>query len=285
MNVGILLSEMGLDPISYTEVIGGADSRVWKVECEGENIYALRVLPRHRQEQFDGEKRMIDLAFASGVPVPKVLSVHSYGEWSTMLMQWAKGQTVLEELVDHPENAYLLGMEFGKVQAIIHSGRTSISAVTLKGWIEPATDEERELLKRLQQTTVQKDRLLHLDYHPLNVLTDGCTVTAVIDWANASIGDPRFDLARTMSILRLEKLNPVLVSIREAIAEFELGWKEGYEQAMGRSAFESMPLYYAWAGLRMIRDLAGRRMEEDYLRMRQWVDDWLQLSISPSESQ
>jgi aminoglycoside phosphotransferase (APT) family kinase protein len=43
--------------------------------------------------------------------------------------------------------------------------------------------------------------LLHLDYHPQNVMVEGFRVTGVIDWANAAIGDRHFDAATTAVIL------------------------------------------------------------------------------------
>ena len=43
--------------------------------------------------------------------------------------------------------------------------------------------------------------LLHLDYHPQNVLVKGLRVTGIVDWANAAIGDRHFDAATTAAIL------------------------------------------------------------------------------------
>lgn len=43
--------------------------------------------------------------------------------------------------------------------------------------------------------------LLHLDYHPQNVLVKGTRVTGVIDWANIAVGDRHFDAATTSVIL------------------------------------------------------------------------------------
>jgi aminoglycoside phosphotransferase (APT) family kinase protein len=43
--------------------------------------------------------------------------------------------------------------------------------------------------------------LLHLDYHPQNVLVEGLHVRGVIDWANAALGDRHFDAAMTATIL------------------------------------------------------------------------------------
>lgn len=43
--------------------------------------------------------------------------------------------------------------------------------------------------------------LLHLDYHPQNVLVKGVRVTGVIDWVNTDIGDRHLDAATTAAIL------------------------------------------------------------------------------------
>ena len=42
----------------------------------------------------------------------------------------------------------------------------------------------------------------HGDFHPQNVLVDGATVSAVLDWPNALLAEPAFDVAATLNILR-----------------------------------------------------------------------------------
>jgi aminoglycoside phosphotransferase (APT) family kinase protein len=43
--------------------------------------------------------------------------------------------------------------------------------------------------------------LVHMDYHPQNVLVKGARVTGVIDWVNADLGDRHLDAATTAVIL------------------------------------------------------------------------------------
>lgn len=43
--------------------------------------------------------------------------------------------------------------------------------------------------------------IVHMDYHPLNVLVKGIRVTGVIDWVNTDIGDRHLDAAMTAAIL------------------------------------------------------------------------------------
>jgi aminoglycoside phosphotransferase (APT) family kinase protein len=46
-----------------------------------------------------------------------------------------------------------------------------------------------------------RDSLVHMDYHPQNVLVRGLRVTGAIDWVNADIGDRHLDAAMTSAIL------------------------------------------------------------------------------------
>ncbi|MEO9254277.1 MAG: phosphotransferase, partial [Tepidiformaceae bacterium] len=43
--------------------------------------------------------------------------------------------------------------------------------------------------------------VLHLDFHPGNILIDGNRVTGVIDWPNVGFGDPAADVATTRVLL------------------------------------------------------------------------------------
>jgi aminoglycoside phosphotransferase (APT) family kinase protein len=45
------------------------------------------------------------------------------------------------------------------------------------------------------------DSLVHMDYHPLNVMVQGVRLTGVIDWVNTDVGDRHLDAAMTAVIL------------------------------------------------------------------------------------
>jgi aminoglycoside phosphotransferase (APT) family kinase protein len=45
------------------------------------------------------------------------------------------------------------------------------------------------------------DSVLHMDYHPLNVMVKGGRITGIIDWVNAECGDRHLDAATTATIL------------------------------------------------------------------------------------
>jgi aminoglycoside phosphotransferase (APT) family kinase protein len=268
-----ILRKMGIpSSVSCEEIHGGRDSQVYKIS-RADSAYALRLLPSRQYEQFVREKEMIDIARANGVPVPNVCDIQVVDGHAAMLMEWGEGQPLLPILQSHPENAGKLGIEFGRVQARIN--RISVSSFTggSRSWLAPSL-EEAEILKRLPDEK-PKTNLLHLDFHPLNVLTDGENITAVLDWANAAIGDFRFDIARTFSIMELAgyklfEKNP------EVLAEFEKGWRRGYEETAGPfERFKSMPIFYAWSGARLKRDSAERLEEGEKKEIDKWVAEWL----------
>ena len=123
--------------------------------------------------------------------------------------------------------------------------------------------------------------MLHLDYHPLNVMTAGHRLTCVLDWANAAVGDPRADVARTVTLLRLAPLPPGVPVALGLMLRFmlELAWRTGYRHAAGR--LEGMPLFYAWAGSMMYRDFEPKLGQPgvwlqrgDLERIRRWTATW-----------
>jgi aminoglycoside phosphotransferase (APT) family kinase protein len=126
-------------------------------------------------------------------------------------------------------------------------------------------------------------------------MTDGRRITGVLDWSNALPGDRRADLARTESILWLMQRVPRPPRWWEwlTLRRFRRGWLVGYAQVAGRQPgmsaasawsaawYREMPVFYAWAGALMHRDLAPRvgrpdtALTEAHLAaIRAWTARW-----------
>lgn len=133
---------------------------------------------------------------------------------------------------------------------------------------------EEALQEGLRSIVTDETRLLHLDYHPQNVLTDGERITGVVDWANTWAGDPRADAARTISILLVDPLarKPLLQGIGLRI--FAWAWRAGYQREGGQ--LKEMAIFYAWAGTVIQNDLARRYKgrPEELWPARRWTDKW-----------
>ena len=188
-------------PLAATRVLGGADARIWRIE-ESTGIYALRVLRPEQARVAAREVASIQTA-AGSISVPRIESVGVWRDHPALLTSWCDGQLLIDALRATPWRAVRLGLAFGDVQARLHrlSPPPEVVAHTVswQQWGHPDPALER-LLTRIER---RPPALLHLDYHPLNLLIAGTDVSGVLDWANARAGDPRADIARTASILDL----------------------------------------------------------------------------------
>jgi aminoglycoside phosphotransferase (APT) family kinase protein len=277
-----ILEALGVhDAVAIAPVSGGWDTAIWRVEHDGAT-YALRVFRPEQVEVSRHEVAAMRAAAEGGISVP---IVHAQGVWQgrpSLLLSWCEGRPLARELRARPWLTWRLGLRFGQTQALIHAVAAP-EALRLRrvSWIDWMGPDEPDLKERLIALSPSKAALLHLDYHPLNVMVDGTRLTGVLDWANARAGDPRADLARTVTILRLAPLSPgPLRQAERAVRRLlELSWRRGYEQATG--PFGDLSLFYAWAGAAMVRDLApklgqpGVTLElRDFERMRRWTGSW-----------
>lgn len=211
-------------------------------------------------------------ASALGLSVP---AVHAAGVWRdrpALLLTWLPGRPILEELRRRPWRAHALGAAFGRTQAAIHAlSAPSPLSGRPDAWIDWLGPDHPELAKRLRQEKPRATALLHLDYHPPNVLTDDERATGVLDWRNALAGDPRADAARTVAILRIDYTRRPSLAERGLRWLFERGWRAGYDER-ARIPAGDMSLFYAWAGAMMLRDLASKRTPADLARIQRWTE-------------
>lgn len=288
------LADLGLPaPVACSPVGGGAWAALWRV-VDTEGTWALRVLPTGADAAARREVAVMAVARAGGVPVPVLRATGTFGDHPVLVTAWVPGHTVADALARRPWRAWALGHACGDVLATIHqvSAPPSLRANPGDSWLEmvAAGPLGRDIQARLAGCD-RNSVLIHLDFHPANVLTDGRRVTGVVDWTNAGAGDWRADVARTWSILRLDVGRPgVLTPLgRLVLAVFTAGWWAGYRQAARRANVPAVPrrlaglaLFHAWAGSYMVRDLAGRRDAAFWQRADGWIGHWLARADSPS---
>ena len=159
-----------------TPVSGGWDTSIWRVQLPGRGgrDYALRLF-RAEQEATCAREVAAMRAAGVAVPVPRVVLRGAWEGRPALLMDWAPGAPLLEALRARPWETPLLGMAFGETQARLH--REAPLPPTRdgqqRGWIEWAGDDAGAVQARLRALPAQRTALLHLDYHPLNVLVEG----------------------------------------------------------------------------------------------------------------
>lgn len=282
LNPADILTALGVTTATaVTPVHGGSDTAIWRVE-HGSATSALRVFRPEQAETCQREIEAMEAARQARVPVPAIRAAGVWNERPVLLLSWCAGVPLSDAIRRQPWQVWSLGTAFGRTQALIHHIPTRAPWRHQRtDWIGWAGPDERRLQEALQRIARPAPALLHLDYHPLNVLTDGTRLTAVLDWANTRVGDPRADVARTYTILTVEPYTPgrqpIAVSfVRRLLA---LSWRRGYEQVAG--ALPDMAWFYAWAGKVMARDLARRVSDPQswwqpghLAQIRDWAAAW-----------
>jgi aminoglycoside phosphotransferase (APT) family kinase protein len=258
-----------LDLADFTRVqpaTGGFDTQVLRLERDSRR-WALRIFRPGQSAVLERELLALRTARAAGIPVPRVHAIGTYDARPGMLLDWCPGEPLLDAIRTRPWSTPLLSFEFGRLHARLHQVR---APETMRStWIDWAGPLPSLLRVRLDATSDTSPRLLHMDFHPLNILVHRGRPSAVLDWVNAHAGDPRADVARTVTILRLA---PPLGGTVERTARLalELGWRAGY----GRFG-PNMPLFYAWAGAAMLHDLSKRNSPAELVHVERWTAAWL----------
>jgi aminoglycoside phosphotransferase (APT) family kinase protein len=266
-------------------VTGGWDTDLWRVQT-GASTSALRVFRAEQADTFRREARAMRAAAQAGIPVPTIQAEGICAGRPALLLSWCAGLPLLDAVRASPWRVWRQGRMMGRMQARIHSVHVPESAA-LSAWAARAEDADAALHTRLRTLTAESDAvLLHLDYHPLNIMIDGTRITGVLDWANVAVGDPRVDVARTVAILRLAPTPPssmpaaVTVALRRVL---EAAWRSGYQAVAG--PYEQMAPFYAWAGAMMERDLAAKigrpgiwLQKSDLAGIHRWTQRWSTLA-------
>lgn len=206
-----------------------------------------------------GLAALLTLLRSAGLPVPAAQArVGPTG--AGLVTAWLPGVTLAAALHRDPGRAADLGARLGAVHARLHA------------WTPPAA-----VLRDLPAVEDAPGRALavvHLDLHPLNVLVHSGEVSALLDWENVRLGDPRLDVARTLSILSVDPgVRALPPEARSAVQTLRRAYLEAYRTASGLS-LDDLPAFLAWAGAFLQHDLAGRASAAQLAPARRWTRAW-----------
>jgi aminoglycoside phosphotransferase (APT) family kinase protein len=269
------------DPVRVT---GGQDAAIWRVELADGSHHALRVFADVREPGFKRELEAMRTAAAGGITVPAVRASGRVEGYLAMLMEWCDGQPMLEVFSRHPWKLWACGRLLGREQARVHTVKPSaeLQAGAPAYWLR-RSGEGDPIANRLVDLGVRTDTLVHLDFHPLNVLMSDGALSGIIDWTNAAAGDSRADFALTASILNVAPvppgpMRPILLRARRL---FYGAWLGAYEKQAGKIDGSEIAPFMAWAGTVMLREAEPRAREgrewptmDDLAPIVRWTDAW-----------
>lgn len=244
------LRALGLPPdASVTPAAGGASGSAWRVSL-GAASYVLRF--ERSIELTDARVAAITAARSAELPAPALVRRAHVGDHEAILLSWLPGMTLLDAISRAPASTAKWGMRMGAMQRRLHAVAAPI------GLPAAATDAAHPFVAgRAVPDLPDGDRLLHLDWHPLNLIVEPerGEITGIVDWDNARAGHPLLDLARTESMMTLDPgVAGLPHDMRARLAGFVGAWADGY----GPDARAIPPACRAWAAHVMLADLEPR---------------------------
>jgi aminoglycoside phosphotransferase (APT) family kinase protein len=252
------LGALGLPPDAHLEPAwGGASGDAWRVDARGET-YLLR---RSGSEPLT-ESRVAAMAAArdAGLPAPDLVARTE----GAVLLTWLPGSQMLEVIARSPSSVRHWGVRAGELQRVLHAVTAPTRVTSVR------SDTGFPFRAGLSVDGLpDADSLLHLDWHPMNLLVDEGrgAISGIVDWDNARRGHALLDIARTEAILTLEPgLDTLPHAVRRSLPEFLSAWASGY----GPLAAEIPVACRRWAARVMLADLERRHLQRpealDHLR-------------------
>lgn len=160
------------------------------------------------------ESAAMAAAKAAGGPVPASRGVIELEGRSGLVMDRIEGADLLTIIGRKPWTVVAAGNTCGRAHAALHNVVAPSGLERLVSRVVPQIQSSPLVPADLRDRAIAAlaalpdgDRLLHGDFHPGNVISTA-TGPVVIDWSNASTGDPATDVARTLIMLRLGELPP-----------------------------------------------------------------------------
>jgi aminoglycoside phosphotransferase (APT) family kinase protein len=193
------------------------------------------------RDRLDREAVAVRAAEQAGIPVPSAFDTIVVDGRPGLVMERVDGADLMTALSRRPWRIIGAARQLGRLQARLHDAVAPAALPDLRETLRERVDTAPHLPPRLRAHVLallaelpDGDRICHMDLHPGNVIF-GERGPVVIDWANATRGDPVGDLARTILILRCAAVPGDMSSLLRAVdrvgrSMFRRVWVRGYRE-------------------------------------------------------
>lgn len=188
------------------KIAEGREAEMFERE-DGRLLRVMRSADAQRRNEW--QAAAMEAARSRGVRVPAVYELTTALGRPAMVMERIEGPDLLTLIGRQPWAVFRVGRISGRVHAQMHGVQAPSSIPPLKQVLRQRIESVGRLPPHLArfaldvlETLPDGDALCHGDYHPGNILMDG-TTPVLIDWSNATRGEPAADVARTRMMLRL----------------------------------------------------------------------------------
>lgn len=221
-------------------------------------------------ENIEYERRIAQAVHASGVKSPAVGDVVQVQGRTGLIYERVPGESMLDLFQRQPWKVIQFAKTLAGLHAQMHACVFEAEVPTQRRKLQHKIKNANALpvvLKTKLLDTLEAlpegDRVCHGDFHPDNVLLDGEDAT-VIDWIDATRGNPLADVARTSIILlgaasSSQIPNPVLKII---VGLFHSAYLKEYFRLRPAGEME----YQRWLPI-----VAGARLNENIPEIEKWL--------------
>jgi uncharacterized protein (TIGR02172 family) len=221
-------------------------------------------------EDIEYEQMIARAVHASGVKSPAVHGLIQVEGRNGLVYERVAGVSMLEIFQRKPWRAAPLGRILAELHAQMHECVFEAEVPDQRSRLQRKLNRADALPTSLKtallsslQSLPEGDRVCHGDFHPANVLMEGDDAT-VIDWIDASRGEPLADVARTSVILlgaatSSQIANPVFKLL---VRTFHSAYLKQYFQLRPNGEEE----YLRWLPI-----VAGARLSEGIQELEKWL--------------
>jgi uncharacterized protein (TIGR02172 family) len=154
-------------------------------------------------ENIEYEAQIAQVVHTSGLPVPAVGEIIRVNDRNGLVYQRVNGHSMWEMLHRKPWNGLRYARRMAELHAEMHASTMQVHIPSQRQKLSNKIRHTKALSGPLQSKTLAAletmpdgDRVCHGDFHPGNILMTP-QGEIIIDWIDASRGNPLADLART----------------------------------------------------------------------------------------
>jgi uncharacterized protein (TIGR02172 family) len=221
-------------------------------------------------ESVEYEFKITRAVRASGIKTPAALELIQVEGRNGLLYERAKGETMLAMFQHRPNRVFQYARTLARLHADMHERVFDADVPQQHARLQNKINQADALPPPVKQSLVNAlasmpkgDRVCHGDFHPDNILLTRHETT-IIDWIDATRGNPVADVART-SIIVLGAIAGKQVSnpfLRVLVGLFHTVYLREYSRLHPEGRYE----YRHWLPI-----VAGARLSEGIPEVEKWL--------------
>jgi len=199
---------------------------------------------------------------AAGLPVPDVREIIHINGRVGLAYEYIEGRSLLDAIRSSPWRVPSYAHAFARLHAGIHI-RVLLELPSQRSRLERRIRSANRIPDSIKDTVLQilhtlpdGDRICHGDFHPLNVLVTRRGLI-VIDWTDATRGNPLADVARTRLIFELATLARLPLWVATVRAWFYRNYLKSYRQFAAFEEGEFTDWHRVMAAARLAEEIPG----------------------------